>query len=245
MHIQKVMKSLNLPLAMYGVTPALGDCWYQAVLSLMEELGFERMTVEEHRNKIVDNIEMCPNFDNVNEIVFKNDPSKLKIFKQRHKQRGTFTDDYGIMVLATSYVLDITINIISQTNTKDTPYTTYNQGKHISLYIFHDTRIENSEHFQSLHKTAPSVRKSTRIDVNTDDKVVEIEKMNNPMKGGRMKMYQMVGKQQYESLDNNKSDEKVNKDKKRKRKLSETEEICEEEWNGDFRPPKNLSLIHI
>ena len=80
--------------------------------------------------------------------------------------------------------------------------------------------------------------------MNTDDKVVKIEKMNNPMKGGRMKMYQMVGKQQYESLDNNKSDEKVNKDKKRKRKLSEIEEICEGEWDRDFRikPPKNKAL---
>ena len=87
------------------------------------------MKVEELRSKEVNHIENYPNFQNINEIEFNFSKEKLKAFKEKHSHRGTFTDDSGILVLATSFLLDVTIQIVSQTNTVKLPYTTYNPGR--------------------------------------------------------------------------------------------------------------------
>ena len=95
-------------------------------------------------------MEKCENFKNVFEIVFDSNYSKFIKFKAKHYQEGEFTDEEGVIVLATGYYLGVTLRIFSRSNTKIQPYTEYNKNQPIVFNIFLDDRNRNSEHFQSL-----------------------------------------------------------------------------------------------
>ena len=108
------------------------------------------ISAKQLRKEVVDNIENCENFKNVFEIEFGSDYINLARFKEKHYREGQFTDESGIMVLATGYYLGVTLRIFSKSNTKERPYTEYNPGQQITFNIFFDDRIKYSEHFQSL-----------------------------------------------------------------------------------------------
>ena len=110
----------------------------------------KNMSAKELREKVVDNIEKCENFTNIFEMIFKYKYSEFMKFKAKHYQEGEFTDDNGVMVLATGYYLGVTLRIFSRSNTKTQPYTEHNKNKPIVFNIFLDDRNKNSEHFQSL-----------------------------------------------------------------------------------------------
>ena len=106
------------------------------------------MSAKQLRKEVVDNIENCENFPNVFEMMFKSDYTKLEEFKKQHHREGEFTDEDGIMALATGYYLGVTLRVFSRTNSKKQPYTEHNPNKPIIFNIFHDDR--SSGHFQSL-----------------------------------------------------------------------------------------------
>ena len=149
-HIDEVSGAIEIPLEMHGVTPAVGNCWYKACASLMQLNKMKSMSAKELRKEVVDNIEKCENFTNAFEMIFEYKYSEFMKFKAKHYQEGEFTDENGVMVLATGYYLGVTLRIFSRSNTKTQPYTEYNKNQPIVFNIFLDDRNKNSEHFQSL-----------------------------------------------------------------------------------------------
>ena len=149
-HIDTVSKKINVNLEMHGNTPAVGNCWYEACASLMKYNKMRDISAKQLRKEVVDNIDNCENFSNVFEMVFGSDYDKFAKFKEKHHQEGQFTDEDGIMVLATGYYLGITLRIFSESNSKLQPYTEYNENNMIIFNVFLDDRSKNSEHFQSL-----------------------------------------------------------------------------------------------
>merc|ERR1712030_279731 len=77
--------------------------------------------------------------------------TKLAEFKKKHHREGEFTDEDGVMTLATGYYLGVTLRIFSRTNTKKQPYTEHNENQPVIFNIFLDDRT--SGHFQSLMQT--------------------------------------------------------------------------------------------
>jgi hypothetical protein len=92
--------------------------------------------------------------------VFQSDHEKLKEFKQRHHREGEFTDEDGVIALATSFYLGVTLRIFSRSNTKIQPYTEHNPGYPTIFNIFYDTR--SSGHFQSLIQPKLDAKKSNQ-----------------------------------------------------------------------------------
>ena len=122
------------------------------------------ISAKELRKEVINNIENCENFNNVFEMIFESDYSNLAKFKAKHVQEGEFTDEDGVIVLATGYYLGVTLRIFSQSNTRLQPYTEHNENKSIIFNIFLDDRSINSEHFQSLkHIGYNDIRSSTIV----------------------------------------------------------------------------------
>ena len=147
-HIEEVSEKVGVPLEKHETTPGVGNCWYEACASLMKLNGMGTMTAKQLRKEVVDNIENCENFANVFAMIFKSDHTKLAEFKKKHHREGEFTDEDGVMTLATGYYLGVTLRIFSRTNTRKQPYTEYNENKPIIFNVFLDDRT--SGHFQSL-----------------------------------------------------------------------------------------------
>ena len=154
--IEAVCKKLGIPLLeKYETTPGIGNCWYEAISSLMRLYNMKKISAKQLRKEIIDNMENCKNFEVVNELL-KFDGRTIEEFKEEHRQEGTFTDENGIMAITTAMYLGITLRIVTKTNTEERPYTEYNEGKPHTFYIFHDTR--GPGHFQSLKP--PKIKKS-------------------------------------------------------------------------------------
>ena len=146
--IEKVSDMIEIPLKKHETTPGVGNCWYEACASLMKLNNMRKISAKQLRKEVVDNIENCENFANVFEMIFKSDYTKLSEFKKKHHREGEYTDEEGVMTLATGYYLGVTLRVFSRTNSKQQPYTEYNENKPIIFNIFHDDR--SSGHFQSL-----------------------------------------------------------------------------------------------
>ena len=84
------------------------------------------ISAKQLRKEVVDNIENCKNFASVFDMIFDSDHEKFAKFKEKHHREGEFTDEDGVIVLATGFYLGVTLRIFSQTNTKEIPYTEYN-----------------------------------------------------------------------------------------------------------------------
>ena len=83
-------------------------------------------------------------------MIFDSDPKKLEAFKIKHSKEGQFTDEDGVIVLATGFYLGVTLRIISRSNSRNQPFTEYNENQQIIFNIFLDDRHINSQHFQAL-----------------------------------------------------------------------------------------------
>ena len=79
-------------------------------------------------------------------MIFESDYDKFAKFKAKHYQEGEFTDEDGVIALATGYYLGVTLRIFSKSNSKLQPYTEYNENKLIIFNVFLDDRSINSEH---------------------------------------------------------------------------------------------------
>merc|ERR1712030_25255 len=128
------------------------------------------ISAKELRKEVVNNIENCENFKNVFEMIFESNYEKFSEFKTKHLQEGEFTDEDGVMALATGYYLGVTLRIFSRTNTKKQPYTEHNENQPIIFNIFLDDRTSNSEHFQSL--------KQPEMEIAKDKQKMGLEKRN-------------------------------------------------------------------
>ena len=86
--IEKVSKQLGIPpLEKYGTTPGVGNCWYEACTSLMKLYNLREISAKQLREKIIDNMEKCENFENVYETVCGNNKEKLEDFKKSTAKR--------------------------------------------------------------------------------------------------------------------------------------------------------------
>ena len=79
------------------------------------------ISAKQLRKEVVDNIENCKNFANVFEMIFESNYAKLAEFKEKHHREGEFTDEDGVIALATGYYLGVTLRIFSGSNTKLQP----------------------------------------------------------------------------------------------------------------------------
>ena len=164
-HIEEVSEKIGVPLKKHETTPGVGNCWYEACVCLMRLNNMGTMTAKQLRKEVVDNIENCKNFANVFEMIFKSDYEKLAEFKKKHHREGEFTDQDGVIALATGYYLGVTLRIFSRTNTKKQPYTEHNENQPIIFNIFLDDRT--SGHFQSLLQ--PKVNNKQEISSVSED----------------------------------------------------------------------------
>ena len=174
-HIEEVSEKVGVPLKKHETTPGVGNCWYEACASLMKLNNMGTMSAKQLRKEVVDNIENCENFANVFEMIFKSDYTKLAEFKKKHHREGEFTDEDGVMTLATGYYLGVTLRIFSRTNTKKQPYTEHNENQPVIFNIFLDDRT--SGHFQSLMQPKvannPENNSSTEEPERTSDEAME------------------------------------------------------------------------
>ena len=138
--IEKVCKKLGMPLLeKYETTPGIGNCWYEAISSLMRLYNIRNISAKQLREEVIDNMEQCENIECIRDNL-KTKGMTIENFKEKHRQEGTFTDEDGIMAMTTALYLGITLRIIAKTNNKINPYTEYNKGKPYIFYIFHDLR---------------------------------------------------------------------------------------------------------
>ena len=158
-HIDEVSKQIEIPLKKHETTPGVGNCWYEACASLLKLNNMRNISAKQLRKEVVDNIEHCKNFKNVFEMVFESDYTKLPEFKEKHYREGEFTDENGVIALATGFYLGVTLRIFSRSNTKLYPYMEHNGNQPIIFNIFLDDRSANSEHFQSLKQPEKNVKK--------------------------------------------------------------------------------------
>ena len=94
----------------------MGNCWYEACASLLRLNNMRNISAKQLRKEVVDNIEQCKNFKHVFEMIFESDYTKLAEFKEKHHREGEFTDQNGVIALATAYYLGVTLRIFSRTN---------------------------------------------------------------------------------------------------------------------------------
>ena len=116
-HIDDVSKQVEIPLEKYETTPGVGNCWYEACASLMKLNNMRSISAKQLRKEVVDNIENCENFENVFEMIFESNYTKLAEFKEKHHREGEFTDENGVLALATGFYLGVTLRIFSRSNT--------------------------------------------------------------------------------------------------------------------------------
>ena len=190
--IDEISKKVGIPLKKHETTPGVGNCWYEACASLLKLNNMKDISAKQLRKEVVDNIEKCNNFKNVFEIVFESDHTKLAEFKTKHCREGEFTDEDGVMVLATGLYLGVTLRIFSKSNTKLHPYTEYNENQTTIFNIFLDDRSKHSEHFQSLkqpEKKAEKTNPENRPEIKgnkpaTDSSSIQENKATNSTKIG-------------------------------------------------------------
>ena len=84
--INEVARKIDMHLEMHEITPAVGNCWYEACSSLMKLNKMRNISAKELRKEVVDNIDNCENFGNVFEMIFGSDYKKLAEFKEKHSQ---------------------------------------------------------------------------------------------------------------------------------------------------------------
>jgi hypothetical protein len=158
-HIEDVSKQIEIPLEKHETTPGVGNCWYEACASLMKLNNMRNISAKQLRKEVVDNIENCENFENVFEMIFESNYAKFSEFKEKHHREGEFTDENGVLALATGFYLGVTLRIFSRSNTKRQPYTEHNENQPNFFNIFLDDRNVNSEHFQSLKQPEVKITK--------------------------------------------------------------------------------------
>ena len=123
----------------------------------------ERMSSYFSHTLPVNNLEYCPNFEHFFEICCNSDYKKLKQFKEKHSREGEFTDEEGGIVAATAFTLGVTIRNYSGSSSKQHFFLDHNPNQPTTFHIFHNQRIKNSEHFQSLKQPSkPSSKKENR-----------------------------------------------------------------------------------
>ena len=158
-HIGEVSQKIEITLETHETTPAVGNCWYEACASLMRLNKMKDISAKQLRKEVVNNIENCANFKHVFEMIFESNYKKFSEFKEKHHREGEFTDEDGVLALATGYYLGVTLRIFSRSNTKLQPYTEHNENQPIIFNIFLDDRNTNSEHFQSLKQPEVEIAK--------------------------------------------------------------------------------------
>ena len=102
-HISEVSKKIEIPLEKHETTPGVGNCWYEACASLLRLNKMRNISAKQLRKEVVDNIENCENFASVFDMIFDSDHEKFAKFKEKHHREGEFTDEDGVIVLATGY----------------------------------------------------------------------------------------------------------------------------------------------
>ena len=86
-HIEEVSEKIGVPLVKHETTPAIGNCWYEACVCLMKLNNMRTMTAKQLRKEVVENMENCPNFAYVWEMIFKFDQKKTRRVQKETYQR--------------------------------------------------------------------------------------------------------------------------------------------------------------
>ena len=156
-----------------GTVPSNGDCWYESIFNIMNHNSLYRDGIQDAldlRKAIVKSINSShPLFDTWLVICFRGRLALMNAFKRLHSNSGVFTDNDGIINIATAYYLHTDIHIVGTSNTDQSPFTQISCGaEHSELpfwvgYYQDTTDLNDGErrsgHYVSLTpKGADSVR---------------------------------------------------------------------------------------
>ena len=129
--IETVIKENKLNLKFGKPTPAVGNCWWEGCIENMNQIGLlvpGITTAKDLRIAVVNSIKdhpLCKS--HWLPIAFGNDTKKLRRFLKAQKKDGEYTDENGVIALATSLFLNVQINIIAPDNNSTNPFTAYNK----------------------------------------------------------------------------------------------------------------------
>ena len=106
----------NLMLQLYLTTRSNGDCFYDTIFNLTKyyNLQVNASNPLELRRLIVASIESHPNFSTwlQSPYVWRCSRQLFREFKMKHSKPGVFTDNVGIIIMATTHALKFNISVV-------------------------------------------------------------------------------------------------------------------------------------
>ena len=167
--INKSAQKIEIPIQMSTPTPGWGDCWWEA---LSDQIKIQNLPFTTDakilRYEVISRLRSYQNFAHWKEISFLENDDAVNTFIQAQITSGTYTDEDGVVTLETCEYLNVTINIVNETSSSQFPFTAYNPGQTIELWLFHS---QSSAHFQSLCFETKNISNFDKIAQNTPSKI--------------------------------------------------------------------------
>ena len=139
--------------------PADGNCWYWSNVDLVKKYQLAAPAdPHELRKAVTNTLEKHKHKKHWVKNYFQGKVRKYNKFIKEHSQPGTFTDNYGIIVLATGDYLDVKYHLIGTSNNAQNPFTTLGEESRTRVFhvgLFQDTTDiddgpRQAGHYQSL-----------------------------------------------------------------------------------------------
>ena len=154
-HIDK----FNLGLRERPPVPADGNCWFWSNVDLIKKFELAApVDPNELRKAVTNTLETHKHKKHWLKHYFQGKTRKYKKFIKDQSKPGTFTDNYGIIVLATGDYLDVRYHLIGTSNNAQNPFTILGDEEKTNVFhvgLFQDTTDVNegprqAGHYQSL-----------------------------------------------------------------------------------------------
>ena len=171
----------NLELEIFGTIPSNGDCWYHSIFSLLlyNKIDVPYADAKQLRVATVNSIHSRhPLYEVWLQMCFREKDKYLEDFKRLHCQAGVFTDNNGVIVIATAMLLNITVNIVATSNNSTTPFTVINPSETASscfwIGYYQDTTDkpgggQQSGHYVPLIQKLPAELGDVEEDVEDEE----------------------------------------------------------------------------
>ena len=149
----------NLGLRERPPTPADGNCWYWCNVDLIKKFELAApLDPNELRKAVTNTLDNHKHKKHWLKHYFQGKSRKYKKFIKDHSQPGTFTDNYGIIVLATGDYLDVKYHLVGTSNNAQNPFTKLGEDERTMVFhvgLYQDTTDSNdgprqAGHYQSL-----------------------------------------------------------------------------------------------
>ena len=154
-HIQKY----NLGLRERASIPGDGNCWYSSNVDLVKHHKLKAPgDPNELRLAVTNTLKNHPQKSQWIRSLFHGKSRSFNRFVKEHSVPGTFVDNFGLLVLATSEYLNVTYHIVGTSNNEKDPVTVIGNKDGDSNVVFHlgyyqddtDQGGHQAGHYQSL-----------------------------------------------------------------------------------------------